>query len=355
MIESVAAIVIVLGLLIFFHELGHFLVARIMGIGVSTFSLGFGPKLFAFVLGKTEYRLSAVPLGGYVHLVGESEEAKLPEGFTSRESFARRPPWQRILVVAAGPVFNFALAWFIYWGLFFAHGQTMLLPEIGQLADDGPAQEAGLQPGDRVLRVDNSEIRYWDELVMHIRDNRGEPIALQVQRNENIYEFTLTPQMAVQETIFGEEVKTPQIGIVASGETETISLGFFSSAREGLAQTWMLIRLTVEAIIKLIERIIPLETIGGPILIAQLVSEQTQEGLVNLLALTALISINLGLINLLPIPVLDGGHILFYSIEMIIRRPLNARMRQMATRIGILLILSLMAFAIINDILRLVG
>jgi len=354
MFESIVAIVLVLGLLIFFHEFGHFLVARIMGIGVSTFSLGFGPKLTGFVLGKTEYRLSAVPLGGYVHLVGESEDAELPKGFTRQESFSRRPPWQRILVVAAGPVFNFALAWFIYWGLFLAHGQTQLLPEIGQISDDGPAQEAGLKPGDMVLSVNNENVEYWEDLVLHIQQSKGDPLALQVQRNSSVLELTLKPEMAVRENIFGEEILTPQIGIVASGETKTISLGFFSAGKEGLAQTWMLIRLTVEAIIKLIERIIPLDTIGGPILIAQLVSEQTQEGLVNLLALTALISINLGLINLLPIPVLDGGHIVFYTIEMITRKPLNERMRQLATRIGILFILSLMALAIINDILRLV-
>ena len=355
MLTSAIAIILVLGLLIFFHELGHFLVARLLGVGVSTFSLGFGPKLAGFVRGKTEYRLSAVPLGGYVHLVGEGEDSELPKGFTSAESFAKRPPWQRILVVAAGPIFNFVLAWFIYWGLFFAHGQMQMLPQIGDLADDGPAMEAGLQPGDLVLSINNQDVRYWEDMVQHIQQNEGEPLDLEIQRNSSIEEFTLVPRMAVQENIFGEEIRTPQIGIVASGETETISLGFISAGKEGLSQTWMLIKLTVEGIKKLIERIIPLDTIGGPILIGQLVSEQKEEGMANLLALTALISINLGLINLLPIPVLDGGHILFYSIEMVIRRPLNERMRQMATRIGILLILSLMAFAIINDILRLVG
>ncbi len=354
MFESALAIVLVLGVLIFFHELGHFLVARIFGIGVSTFSLGFGPKLFGFVSGKTEYRLSAVPLGGYVSLVGESDESEIPDQFTQEEKFSGRPPWQRILVVAAGPVFNFMLALFIYWGLFWAHGQLELIAEIGEVTEGSPAYEAGLQPGDKVIAVDGREITYWDDMVLFIQESRGEPLDIQVRRNSDVLGLTVTPEMVPRENIFGEEIITPQVGVIASGETVTIELSFFDAAREGAAQTWMLMKLTVQGIIKLIERIIPLDNIGGPIMIAQLVSEQTQEGLVNLLALTALISINLGLINLLPIPVLDGGHIVFYTVEMITGKPLNDRMKQIATRIGILFILALMAFAIINDVLRIV-
>jgi regulator of sigma E protease len=352
MFESAIAIVLVLGALIFFHELGHFVVARIFRIGVSTFSLGFGPKLLGFVMGKTEYRLSAVPLGGYVSLVGQSDDEDLPDQFTQEETFSGRPPWQRILVVVAGPVFNFVLAWFIYWGLFWSQGQMELIAEIGQVAEDSPAYEAGLQPGDRVIAVNNREITYWDEMVLFIRESRGEPLYLEVQRDSNILSFDISPEMVTRENIFGEEIITPQVGVIASGETINIPLNAFGAAREGAAQTWMLMKLTVQGIIKLIERIIPLDNIGGPIMIAQLVSEQTQEGLVNLLALTALISINLGLINLLPIPVLDGGHIIFYTAEMITGKPLNERMKQIATRIGISLLLALMALAVFNDLWR---
>ena len=355
MFESGIAIIIVLGVLIFFHELGHFLVARMFGIGVSTFSLGFGPKLFSFVSGKTEYRLSAVPLGGYVSLVGEADnEEDVPDQFTPEEKFSGRPPWQRTLVVAAGPVFNFILAWFIFWGLFWSGGQLELVAEIGEVAENSPAYEAGLTPGDRVIEVDGRKITYWDDMVLFIQQSQGDPLDFLVQRNSDVLGVTVTPEMATRENIFGEEIVTPQVGVVASGETVSIELGFFSAAGEGAAQTWMLMKLTVQGIIKLIERIIPLDNIGGPIMIAQLVSEQTQEGLVNLLALTALISINLGLINLLPIPVLDGGHIVFNTVEMITGKPLNDRMKQIATRIGIAFILTLMAFAIINDVLRIV-
>ncbi|WP_045215191.1 RIP metalloprotease RseP [Desulfonatronovibrio magnus] len=352
MIESIVAFILVLGVLIFFHELGHFLVARMFGIGVSVFSLGFGPKLLAFNFGKTEYRLSAVPLGGYVSLVGEAEDADLPDKFNKEESFARRPPWQRILVVAAGPVFNFVLAWFIYWGLFWAHGQMEMLAHIGQVADDSPAYEAGLEPGDRVIAINGHEIQNWEEMVQYIQGSGGDALSFQVERSANILDFEIIPHMATRENIFGEEIITPQVGIIASGDTVEIPLSFTSAAAEGAAQTWMLMKLTVEGIIKLIERIIPLDNIGGPIMIAQLVSEQTHEGLTNLLALTALISINLGLINLLPIPVLDGGHIVFYTAEMITGKPLNDRMRQVATRIGLALLLALMSLAIFNDLLR---
>ncbi len=352
MFESVIAIILVLGALIFFHELGHFLVARLLGIGVSTFSLGFGPKLFSFMSGKTEYRLSAVPLGGYVSLVGESEGKEIQDEFTPDEYFSRRPPWQRIMVVAAGPVFNFVLAWFIYWGLFWANGQMELIAEIGQVADDSPAYEAGLMPGDRVVEVNGREITYWDDMVLIIQQSNGQPLDFKVLRNSNVLGFVVIPEMATRQNIFGEEIVTPQVGVIASGETVSIELGMFSAAAEGAAQTWMLMKLTVQGIIKLIERIIPLDNIGGPIMIAQLVSEQTQEGLINLLALTALISINLGLINLLPIPVLDGGHIVFYTVEMITGKPLNDRMKQVATAIGISLLLALMALAIFNDLWR---
>ncbi len=352
MIESAVAIILVLGLLIFFHELGHFIVARLLGIGVSVFSLGFGPRLWGFARGKTEYRLSAVPLGGYVSLVGEAEGEDLPEGFSPGESFAARPPLQRILVVAAGPVFNFLLAWFIYWGLFWAHGQIEVIPEVGEIADNSPAQEAGIQPGDRITRINGQEVLYWDSLVEIIRDSSRDTLHLTIRRDAQQLELDVRPEMATRKNIFGEEIKSPQLGIVASGQTVSIQLGPLGAAYQGALQTWELLSLTVQGIVKLIERIIPLNTIGGPIMIAQLVSQQTSEGLVNLLALTALISINLGLINLLPIPVLDGGHIVFYTAELITGRPLNERMRLTATRIGIALLLALMALAVFNDLLR---
>ncbi|WP_462323347.1 RIP metalloprotease RseP [Desulfoplanes sp.] len=352
MILSTLAIILVLGALIFFHELGHFLVARSMNIGVKAFSLGFGPRIWKKTWGETEYRLSALPLGGYVQLVGENVDDELPEGFLPGQSFALRPPWQRMLVVAAGPVFNFILAWLIYWGIFFAQGQTQLLPTIGDILPDSPAQAAGIEPGDQITAVDGRPITYWQDLSRAIQASRGNALALAIDRQTSLVTVQVTPHLQERKNIFGETKMVPMVGITAAGETTTIKLSPLEAGWEGMAQTWALSKLTFQGLVKLVERVVPLDNIGGPIMIAQMVGQQAHEGLVNLLAITALISINLGLLNLLPIPVLDGGHILFCLIEMVRRRPLDERLQQITMRLGLAFLLALMGLAIFNDIWR---
>ncbi|GAB6060444.1 RIP metalloprotease RseP [Desulfonatronum parangueonense] len=350
--QSVIAIVLVLGVLIFFHELGHFIVARLFKIGVPVFSLGFGPKLFSFVSGGTEYRLSAIPLGGYVKLAGESSQEDLPSEVPPESSFSLRPPWQRILVVGAGPFFNFFLAVFIYWGLFWYHGQQELLPVVGQVQENSAAEAADIQAGDRIVAINGQEIQYWRHLSEQIQESEGQAMHLTILRNEQVVQLTAEPQVATRQNIFGEDIRVAMLGITAAGETQSIALGPGTALIAGAEQTWEIVNLTVQGIIKLIGRIIPADNIGGPILIAQLVSEQAAEGMTNLLALTALISINLGLLNLLPVPVLDGGHILFYVIEMIKGKPLNARAQELAYKFGIAFLIALMTFAVFNDITR---
>jgi regulator of sigma E protease len=349
---SAIAIVLVLGILIFFHEFGHFSVAKAFGMGVRTFSLGFGKKIAGFKRGQTEYKISVVPLGGYVHLVGENPGEDLPKGFSAEESFSRRPPWQRMLVVAAGPIFNFLLAWIIYLGIFLVVGQQALLPQIGQVQKDTPAQEAGLQSGDRIVEINGAKIDYWHELAEHIRQNKGEALLLTVSRERSLIDIQVKPEIQTTENIFGEKIEVPRIGIVAAQETVYIDMGPLDAAWSSLVQTWNLIKLTFEGLIKIIERVVPLKTIGGPIMIAQLVSSQAQQGFVDVLALTALISINLGLLNLLPIPVLDGGHIIFFGLETILRRPLDPKWRDIAIRVGLTLLIALMALAVYNDLYR---
>lgn len=352
MLQSAVAIILVLGLLVFFHELGHFLAARALRMGVKVFSLGFGPPLARFKRGRTEYRISAVPLGGYVSLVGESKNAEIPPEFTDRENFSLRPPWQRMLVVAAGPIFNFVLAWLILWGILWVNGATELLTQVGAVEKNGPAQQAGIRPGDEITAINDRKVEYWTEMVQAIRENGTKPLTIAYQRDGQITRTTVKPKIITGRNLFGEEIQKPVVGILSGDKYKTIELGFFESAYEGASGTAAMISLTWQGIIKIVEGIIPLENIGGPILIAQEVSKRTSEGLASLLLLTALISVNLGILNLLPIPVLDGGHLLFYGIETIARRPLSEKVQTVTTYIGLSLLLALMALATFNDVFR---
>ena len=349
---SILAVVVVLGGLIFFHELGHFVVARGLGMGVSVFSLGFGTRLFGFTRGKTDYRVCAFPLGGYVQLVGESPDAELPEGFTADESFSRRPPWQRMLVVLAGPVFNFLLAWIIFWGLAWSQGVQEMLPVIGQVTNSSAAEEAGIVPGDRIVEIDGQPIGIWDDLVERIEANQGDPMLVTVARGRELVSVNVTPRLQEKRNLFGEVKVVPMFGIAPSGDVSSRELGFLQSAVQGGRQIWEVSGLMLTGIVKLVERVIPWTDMGGVILITEMIHREAQNGLVNLLALTALISINLGILNLLPIPVLDGGHILFFFLETVTGRPLSPRVQQAALKIGMMLLLMLMIVATFNDILR---
>lgn len=354
--ESVLSVALVLGGLIFFHELGHFAVARMFGIGVVTFSLGFGPKLFGFKMGATRYLLSAIPLGGYVQLAAQDPEDEAPADFPPKTHFRLRPAWQRMLVVAAGPGFNFILAWLIFWGLFLSYGRMEVLPVIGQVQKDSPAEIAGILPDDRVVAIDGKPVLRWDDLAGTVRQTGEKPVTLDIERGPDgaasRVQVTLTPRMQVTKNIFGEEERVPLLGLVSAGKIMSTPLGTGSSAGEALGRTWEVVSMTLQGMLKLIQRVVPLENLGGPIMIAQLVSRQAAEGLANVLALTAVISINLGILNLLPIPVLDGGHILFYTLETVFRRPVSQRWQQLTTRAGLAFLIGLMALALYNDLQR---
>lgn len=353
--QSVAAFIIVLGVLIAFHELGHFLVAKALGLGVKTYSLGFGPKILARRYGRTEYRLSWIPLGGYVSLVGEREDEQLEEGFTAKEHFNHRPAWHRILVVLAGPVFNVILAWLLFWGLFWAQGMYEPLPVIGDVRAESPAAEAGIEVGDHILSINGQSIATWSDLSDAIAASEGDAITMTLERNDQIIEKNLEPELMTRPNLFGEEEKSYLIGIVGSGDYRVEPLGGGAAAVESVRRTWEIVSLTVQGFVKLIERVIPLDTVGGPIMIAQLVSQQAEQGFGNLIALTALISVNLAIINLLPIPVLDGGHILFLVVEMIRRKPVSPRVQELTFKIGFALLITLMVLATYNDIVRILG
>lgn len=359
MFITIISVIIVLGGLIFFHELGHFLMACALGIGVSTFSLGFGPKIIKYMSGKTEYALSLIPLGGYVALVGESDKGDLPEGFTREENFALRPGWQRLLVIAAGPVFNILLAWLLCWCLAFGWGTPVLQPVIGGVQADSPAFRAGLAAGDRVEAVDGKQVESWEQMSAAINKSEGKPLELEVLRPEKDDTFetlhlTIQAERSTRKTIFGEDETAWLIGVRAGNAVTTRPEPFWAAAKAGAIQTWNMVALTWQSFVKLAQRVVPLDQVGGPIMIAQMVGEQVHHGLAGLLALTALISVNLGILNLLPVPVLDGGQIVFCLYEMIFKRPVPAKAQEYAMRIGIVLLLGLMALATFNDIWRLI-
>lgn len=362
MFTTIIAIIVVLGGLIFFHELGHFLMARILGIGVATFSLGFGPKILKHKWGKTEYALSLIPLGGYVALVGESDAADLPAGFTMRESFATRPAWQRLLVIASGPTANILLAWLLCWALAFGWGTPVLEPVIGGVMPDSPAARAGLMAGDRVESVDGRPVHTWEEMSDAIGMSQGRPMEMEITRpsrdeqpaDETLKNITLTAEKSTRKTIFGEDETAWLIGVRAGNAVITRPESFWDASIAGARQTWTMVTLTWQSFVKLAQRVVPLDQVGGPIMIAQMVGEQAHQGIAGLLALTALISINLGILNLLPIPVLDGGQIVFCIYEIIFRRPLPAKAQEYATRAGLAILIALMVLATFNDVWRMV-
>lgn len=348
---SILSFIVVLGVLIFFHEFGHFLVARLFGVGVEKFSLGFGPRLIGKKVGITDYRISAIPLGGYVKMVGEEPDAEIaPEDIPI--SFTHKHVAKRMLIVAAGPVFNILLAVIIFFGIFFTSGTFVLKPSVGSVKQGSPAFAAGLEKGDLITAINESAINSWDEMAEIINASKGEKIKLAVRRGESSQKFSLAPELVTTKNIFGEDAQRYIIGITASGETYSKELNLFQAFSESMIQTYRVTELMVVIIAKLIMGDISTDTLGGPIMIAQMAGDSAKAGIGSLISFIALISVNLAIINLLPIPVLDGGHLLFFSIEAVKGRPVSIKVREIAQQIGLFLLILLMILVFYNDISR---
>ena len=351
MFTTIFSFVVVLGILIFFHELGHFLVARLFGVGVEKFSLGFGPKLFGKKIGRTDYIVSAMPLGGYVKMVGENPGADInpvdiPVSFTHKHVF------KRILIVAAGPFFNFLLAVIIFFGIFQIYGSFILKPVIGDVTEGSPAQQAGLQKNDQVLEINGLAIKSWEEMAEIITGSRGKSLDLTVRRGESTFAAKVIPKQISAKNIFGEEIKRYVIGIKSSGDTFVRDLNPFQALSESIIQTWKISKLVVISIVKIIQGTVSVKNIGGPIMIAEMAGQQAREGVVNFIFFIALLSVNLGILNILPIPVLDGGHLIFFFIEAATGHPVSIRVRVIAQQAGIFILILLMIFVFYNDIAR---
>jgi regulator of sigma E protease len=350
---KVGPFIIVLGVLIFFHEMGHFLAAKFFKVKVERFSFGLGPRLVGLKVGETDYRISAFPLGGYVKMVGEGLDEEILEEEKER-SFSNKVVWKRMLIVICGPLFNFFFAIGVFSLGFLFVGQVILTSDVGEVKPDFPAYKAGLRSGDKIIRMAGSPIATWKELPDIVRKNKGKSIPVVFVRGDRQYKTEVTPVTSSVKNLFGEDVQETVIGVSPSGKYFTKSVGFWGAFQSGIVQSYEITKLTGLSLLKLVQRKVPLESLGGPIFIAQLAGQQAQEGWINLLFFTALLSINLGILNLLPIPILDGGHLVFFAIEWIIGKPLSLKKREIAQQVGMFILILLMVFVFYNDVVRII-
>ncbi len=350
MSTSIFAFIVVLGILIFFHELGHFLVARLFGVGVEKFSLGFGPRILGKKIGITDYRISAIPLGGYVKMVGEEPDAEIdPKDIPI--SFTHKHVFKRILIVAAGPFFNFLLAAVIFFVMFQIYGIFVLKPSIGTVLEGKPAQEAGLMEGDLIVAIDGTSVELWEDMAHLIASSNGKTLEVTVRREGSDFMVRITPELKV-EKMFGVEIKSYRIGIASGTDGFIKKLNPLQALSESIIETYKWTKRTISGIVRLIKGTESVKTIGGPILIAQMAGHYAKRGIASLSFFIAIISITLAIINFLPIPVLDGGHLLFFFLEAIIGRPVSLKVREVAQQAGMFILLMLMIFVFYNDITR---
>lgn len=431
-----------LAALIFVHELGHFLVARKVGVVVEKFSLGFGPKILSVVSGGTEYLLSAIPLGGYVKMKGEDPGKNLPD---QEGSFSAAKVQHRLAIAFAGPFFNILFAIFIYI-VVYLNGVQVMGTWIGSVRDNSPALAAGLKTGDRIIEIEGQPIRFWDQLLDIVHSSPDKKMMFVIERGNSIMSLPITPIPEETTNLFGEpevvgligvtplaqkiafvqenspaakaglkegdvlvaidetsvagwqELKTAAIdkpgqelifhinragvamdipltpeartmkassskdknmpggivGIGLGGETVLEQYNLFGSTKRAFQETARLTYLIAISLKKMIVGTIPSDSIGGPIMIFQIYGEQAKQGFNEIIRLTALLSINLGFLNLLPIPILDGGHIFFFLIEAIKGKPVSEKSRERAQQVGLVMLISLMIFAFYNDIMRII-
>lgn len=352
--NSIISFVITLGILIFVHEFGHFILAKLFGVKVLKFSLGFGPKLVGKQIGDTEYLISAFPLGGYVKMLGEQPGDDI-EPEENSKSFALKPVWQRFTIVFGGPLFNLLFAVFAFFLIFAVMGLPTPVDstKIGAIAPDSPAEQAGLLTDDVILSINDVKTERWIDISDLIKDSKGQSVVLEIRRGTEILKLTGTPKEDDIKNIFGEVVeKRYLLGITRPNEVVYEDASLFQAIGAGFSQTWSFIYLTILGIVKIIQKVVPASELGGPILIAQIAGQQMEAGWISLLYFMGLLSVNLGILNLFPIPMLDGGHLVFYTMEAVRRKPLSLRTQEMFQQIGLVLLISLMVFVFYNDLAR---
>jgi len=359
---AIVSFLFILTIIVFIHELGHFLVARWCGVSVKVFSVGFGPELFGFDdRHGTRWKLSAIPLGGYVKFLGDENEAggtdrtaiqQMSEEERAR-TFANQGVGARAAIVAAGPIANFLLAIVIFTAIFSLYGRQVTEARVDAVLADSAAEAAGFQQGDLIVSIDGAEIDSFSELQRIVTVNADNPLKFVVERDGQRIDLTATPERQVVEDRFGNVQRVGRLGISRSTTAENVRTERFSppqAAVLAVEETWFVVEQTISAVAGMISGRESADQLGGPIKIAQMSGQIATLGIVPLLNFLALISISIGLINLFPIPILDGGHLLFFAVEAARGRPLSERAQEIGFRIGLVAVIMLMIFATWNDI-----
>jgi regulator of sigma E protease len=353
--EYVLSFVVVVGVIIMVHELGHFLAARAVGIRVDRFSIGFGPKLFAIQRGETEYRLSWVPLGGYVKMAGMIDESlENPDDFDPNDQrlFMNRKLWQKVLTVCAGVMMNMVLAAAVLWAVYSTRGVPTLPEQVPTVIDRPisgyPAAKSGLKRGDKIVAIDGQQVALWEDLVQQIYDRPGREVRIDYERAGERKSVLLTTR---SDKVAGKDEPVGKIGITPRPIYERLGIG--EAFVYGCRMTWTILDQTARSIWMLITGHASLKDLAGPVGIARMTGETARQGMGDLFELLALISVNIGFLNILPIPALDGGHLVMVLVEGVRRRPLSTKFKLWAQQVGMFLLLALILVVVVNDFIKL--
>jgi len=354
MLTTVLSTIFVLGVLIFVHELGHFLVAKWAGIRVERFSLGFPPKMIGKTVGETEYCLSWVPLGGYVKMAGENPDEEEVTG--DPREFMSKTVGQRSLVILAGPLMNFITAMLVFIGVLWLHGRDVIDPEhvvVGPVVEGGPAEGIGIKRGDVIVAIDHERVSTFQDMASMIHVRPGDSLEVTWSRNGDAYSAKLRTMIDTLPTEAGTDTIIGMIGIGMGYVTEPV--GFGAAISGGIKQTFEVCGAMFQFLGRLITGQVSIKMVSGPVGIAQIAGQVAQEGWFVLLNFMAVLSLNLAILNILPIPVLDGGHMVFLAAEKLRGRPLSLRQRAIAQQVGLALLLLLIVTVTYNDILRFIS
>ncbi|WFR96707.1 RIP metalloprotease RseP [Rhizobium tumorigenes] len=367
LVGYIVPFVLVLSLLVFVHEMGHYLVGRWSGIRILAFSVGFGPEIAGYTDSHgTRWKLSAIPLGGYVKFFGDQDASSKPDidavyamsDAERAQSFVGAALWKRAATVAAGPIANFILAIAIFSVLFAIYGRQVADPVVAEVKPDSAAAQAGIEPGDLLVAIDGDKVTTFDDVRRYVSIRPGRNIVVTVERRGEKRDFPMVPLSTVMTDQFGNKMEVGIIGIVTNQEMGHFRQETFTplgAVAEGVRQTGHIVTGTFEYIGNLLGGYMKADQLGGPIRVAQASGQMASLGIAAVLQLAAVLSVSIGLLNLMPVPVLDGGHLMFYAIEAVRGKPLGAGAQDVAFRIGLFMVLSLMVFATWNDISALIG